>query len=143
MSNPAPEGIVNQMEFPPVEDFKGYETFDDAMGAFAEYARDNGKAYFCAWTAWQHYAKLLRPFYPDAPTGKQEIQEVVSALRNKHGYRVWEGPEWTDIVGASFGVFRASLTQAPPPPPSGQPSASARVPGPPPTADEGSQPPSG
>ena len=69
MSGPATESTVNSMEFPPVEDFKEYGSFDDAMGAFADYAKANDRAYYCAWTAWQHFAKMLRPLYADAPVG--------------------------------------------------------------------------
>mgnify|MGYP003315817091 CR=1 FL=1 len=39
MSNPVPESVVNQMEFPPVEDFNNYETFDEAMGLMHDLQR--------------------------------------------------------------------------------------------------------
>ena len=82
------EGLVGAMEFPSTELFSkeaGYENFDAAMGAYAQYAKDQDKAYLCAWISWQHFAKLLRPLYPgDAPEGKESILQVLSPMRLRH-----------------------------------------------------------
>ena len=81
------------VDYPDENEYAGYENFDAAMLAYAQNAREVGRAYLLTWNPWQIFGNRLQKLYPTARTPEQNWPRALSALRVRIAREVF-GEEW-------------------------------------------------
>ena len=111
---------MDHFPFPDMEEMQmhTHTTLDEAMDAYAVYARDKGYPYLAAWKPWLHFAGKLRRYYSledegeTEPSGEQSayfhFSTTMSVLRNRSVPEVF-GLQGLDFAGASLRVFSEEL----------------------------------
>ena len=109
------------LPYPDLAQLRAHDTFEEAMEAYALYARDKGYPYLVAWKPWLHFASKLGRYYSledgeeVEPRGDQSahfhFSKRMSMLRNRIIPEVF-GLQGLDFVGAALREFGQKLRAA-------------------------------
>ena len=107
------------MPFPDLDVLQQYGTLEEAMEAYAIYAKDNGYAYLVSWRIWLHVASFIRKAFQEEPatdasedTGpRPHFSKRMSILRNRLIEEVF-GEDGLDRIGTSLAVYNTALRAA-------------------------------
>ena len=116
---------MNRFEGLPFPDFaqlREHSTFEEAMQAYAIYARDYEYPYLAAWRPWLHAASRLREFYPvssmipdeaahDTADGRYHFSRRMSVLRNRVVTEVF-GFDGVDFTATALRVYNDAVLSA-------------------------------
>ena len=101
---------------PDLDQLQAHGSFEEAMEAYAIYARDNDYPYLAAWRPWLRMASQVRKAYPDelasdAAESQQHFSTRMSILRNRLVTQVF-GHDGLDRTGTALMIFNSALRTA-------------------------------
>ena len=96
------------MEFPPKEDFEGFDSFEAALRSFVTRAYSEECAHLTVWNGFQFMAGQLRYIYGDSPvpTGDGAWNQAIRPLWEQLNREV-HGEDWKKIVNAAARAWSA------------------------------------
>ena len=102
------------MPYPDLDELQQYNSFEEAMEAYALYAKNSGYTYLVSWRPWLHVASSIRKAFQEGPADiaqNEHFSKRMSDLRNHTVTNVF-GEDGMDRLGTSLAVFNTALRAA-------------------------------
>ena len=98
---------ISYLPFPDFDELQAHGSFEEAMEAYAVYARANGYPYLVAWRPWLHVASSIRKAYQEEAAGaadKEHFSTRMSSMRSRLVIQVF-GEDGLDRVGTALMIY--------------------------------------
>ena len=105
---------ISYLPFPDMDALQQYSTLEEAMEAYAIYAKENGYSYLVGWRPWLHVASSIRKAFQeesaDAARG-EHFSRRMSNMRSRLVTQVF-GEDGLDRIGTALAVYNTALRAA-------------------------------
>ena len=90
------------MPYPDLDELQQYNSFEEAMEAYAIYAKDNGYAYLVSWRPWLHVASSIRKAFQEEPADAAIGEHFSKRMSSMRRPSLPELVIWKDLSASSL-----------------------------------------